>query len=76
MLNKKNGSPFREDETLADMFDGIVFFKPVNEFTPAHIYAPVFDDSFVDKVSRRTGGKVKTKTEIINMIKAEHPGVE
>lgn len=76
MLNKKNGSPFREDETLADMFDGIVFFKPVNEFTPAHIYAPVFDDAFVDKVSRRTGGKVKTKAEIINMIKAEHPGVE
>ena len=37
MLSRTNGSPYYETETMGDRIDGIIFFRPVSEFSIPHI---------------------------------------
>ena len=73
MLSKSNGSPFRADETLGNRIDGIIFFRPVNEFSIPHIEPRMFDDTFLKRISKRTKGKVETHDDVYKYIKKGHP---
>jgi uncharacterized iron-regulated protein len=73
MLSTTNGSPFYETETMGDRIDGIVFFRPVNEFSIPHLEPKMFDDAFVERISKRTNGEVKTKNDVFQYIKKGHP---
>ena len=73
MLSRTNGSPFRETETMGDRIDGIVFFRPVNEFSIPHIEPKLFDDSFVERIGKRTKGEVKTCSDVYRYMKKAHP---
>lgn len=73
MLSTKNGSPYYEAETMGDRFDGILFFRPVNEFSIPHIEPKMFDDSFVERISKRTKGEVKSRNDVFKYIKKGHP---
>ena len=73
MLSKSNGSPFRADETLGDRVDGIIFFRPVNEFSIPHIEPKMFDDAFLKRISKRTKGEVQTLNDLYLYIKKNHP---
>ena len=73
MLSESNGSPFRADETLGDRVDGIIFFRPVNEFSIPHIEPKMFDDTFLMRISKRTKGEVQTLKDLYLYIKKNHP---
>ena len=73
MLSKSNGSPFRANESLGDRVDGIIFFRPVNEFSIPHIEPKMFDDVFLKRIEKRTKGKVKTLNDLYLYIKKNHP---
>ena len=73
MLSRTNGSPYYETETMGDRIDGIVFFRPVSEFSIPHIEPKLFDDSFVERISKRTKGEVKTRNNVYQYIKKGHP---
>ena len=73
MLNKSNGSPFRADETLGDRIDGIIFFRPVRDFSVPHIEPKVFDDTFLRRINKRTKGEVQTRNDVYQYIKKGHP---
>ena len=73
MLSKTNGSPYYEAETMGDRIDGIVFFRPVSEFSTPHMEPKLFDDSFVKRISKRTKGEVKTRNDVYQYIKKGHP---
>ena len=73
MLSRTNGSPYYETETMGDRIDGIVFFRPVSEFSIPHIEPKIFDDSFVERISKRTKGEVKTRNDVYQYIKKGHP---
>ena len=73
MLSKSNGSPFRANESLGDRVDGIIFFRPVNEFSIPHIEPKMFDDVFLKRIEKRTKGEVKTLNDLYLYIKKNHP---
>lgn len=73
MLSKSNGSPFRADETLGNRIDGIIFFRPVNEFSIPHIEPKIFDDTFIKRINKRTKGEEKTLNDVYQYIKKGHP---
>lgn len=73
MLSRTNGSPYYETETMGDRIDGIVFFRPVSEFSIPHIEPKIFDDSFVERISKRTKGEEKTRNDVYQYIKKGHP---
>ena len=73
MLSTSNGSPFRADETLGDRVDGIIFFRPVNEFSIPHIEPKMFDETFLKRITKRTKGEVKTRNDVYQYIKKGHP---
>jgi hypothetical protein len=73
MLSKTNWSPYYEAETMGDRIDGIVFFRPVSEFSTPHMEPKLFDDSFVKRISKRTKGEVKTRNDVYQYIKKGHP---
>ena len=55
------------------IIDGIIFFRPVDEFTVPHIETKLFNDDFIKRVSKRTKGKVNTLNDVLNYIKQHHP---
>lgn len=67
------GSPFRANESLGDRVDGIIFFRPVNEFSIPHIEPKMFDDVFLKRIEKRTKGEVKTLNDLYLYIKKNHP---
>ncbi len=73
MLSTNNGSPFRTDETLGDRVDGIIFFRPVNEFSIPHIEPKMFDETFLKRITKRTKGGVQTLNDLYLYIKKNHP---
>ena len=73
MLSTSNGSPFRADETLGDRVDGIIFFRPVNEFSIPHIEPKMFDETFLKRITKRTKGGVQTLNDLYLYIKKNHP---
>lgn len=73
MLSTTNGSPFRADETIGERVDGIIFIRPVNEFSIPHIEPRLFSDSFIHRIGKRTNGEVKSIRDVYLMIKKEHP---
>ena len=73
MLSTTNGSPFRETETLKDRMDGIVFLHSVSKFTIPHIEPAIFDDAFIRRIGKRTGGSVKSLADVYALIKGRHP---
>lgn len=73
MLSKSNGSPFRANESLGDRVDGIIFFRPVNEFSIPHFEPKMFDDVFLKRIEKRTKGEVKTLNDLYLYIKKNHP---
>lgn len=73
MLSNANGSPYYADETMGNRIDGIIFFRPVDEFTVPHIETKLFNDDFIKRVSKRTKGKVNTLNDVLNYIKQHHP---
>ena len=72
-VDKRVGSPYNSAERLADNIDGIIFFKPVEEFSGATVYGKFFDYGFVELVGKRTEGRVNTRREIFESIKTNHP---
>ena len=73
MLCKNNGSPHRADESLGDRIDGIIFFRPVNEFSIPHIEPKMFDNTFLKRINKRTKGEVQTLSDVYHYIKKGHP---
>jgi hypothetical protein len=71
--DKMVGSPYGGNKPLADDIDGIIFFKPVEEFSGATVCGKFFDDEFVELIGRRTNGEVKTRKEVFEYIKKGHP---
>ena len=45
----------------------------VSEFSIPHIEPTLFDDSFVECISKRTKGEDKTRNDVYQYIKKEHP---
>ena len=73
MLSDTNGSPFFADETMGNRIDGIIFFRPVNEFSVPHIEPKIFSQDFLQRISKRTKGEVVTTNDLFNYIKRHHP---
>lgn len=73
MLSKSNGSPFFAEETMGNRIDGIIFFRPVNEFTVPHIEPKIFTEDFIKRINTRTKGEVKSVNDIFVYIKNHHP---
>ncbi|SFG51370.1 hypothetical protein SAMN05216383_11815 [Prevotella sp. KH2C16] len=73
MLSTTNGSPFREAETLKDRIDGIIFLHSVSKFTIPHIEPSVFNDAFIRRIGKRTGGSVKSLADVYALIQEKHP---
>jgi hypothetical protein len=71
--DKMVGSPYGNTKLLRDDIDGIVFFKPIDEFTGATVYGEFFDDEFVRLIEKRTDGKVKKRRDAFGYIKQGHP---
>lgn len=73
MLSKTNGSPFFANETMGNRIDGIIFFRPVNEFSVPHIEPKIFSQDFLQRVGKRTKGEVVTANDLFKYIKRHHP---
>lgn len=73
MLSDTNGSPYFADETMGNRIDGIIFFRPVDEFTVPHIEPKIFNDDFIKRIGKRTKGEAGSLKEILNYIKQHHP---
>ncbi|MDR1056762.1 MAG: hypothetical protein LBL90_13330 [Prevotellaceae bacterium] len=67
------GCPYNKNILLEDDIDGIIFFKPVEEFSGATVYGKFFDDEFMKLIEKRTDGKVKTRKDVFEYIKDQHP---
>lgn len=46
---------------------------PINEFSIPHLEPKMFDDTFVERISKRTNGEVKTRNDVFQYIKKGHP---
>lgn len=73
MLSDTNGSPYFADETMGNRIDGIIFFRPVDEFSVPHIEPKVFSQDFLQRISKRTKGEVVTANDLFKYIKLHHP---
>lgn len=73
MLSTTNGSPYFADETMGNRIDGIIFFRPVDEFTVPHIEIKIFNDDFIKRVGKRTKGEVSSLKDVLNYIMRHHP---
>lgn len=67
------GSPYRKDALLRDYVDGILFFRPVETFGGATVIPDLYDEAFVGRVARRTGGRCATRRAIYEYIRENHP---
>jgi hypothetical protein len=74
--NRLVGSPYNKSILLKDDADGIIFFKPVEEFTGATIYQNFFDDDFIKLINKRTDGKVTNRADAVEKLKALRPILE
>ncbi|MDR2911550.1 MAG: hypothetical protein LBV47_09365 [Bacteroidales bacterium] len=66
-------SPYNRNILLKDDIDGIIFFKPVEEFSATTVYGKFFDEEFVKLIKNRTEGVVKTRKQVFELIKKDHP---
>ena len=73
MLSDTNGSPFFAEETMCNRIDGIIFFRPVKEFSVPHIEPKIFSQDFLQRISKRTKGEVVTANDLFKYIKRHHP---
>lgn len=48
--NSANGSTYTKTRLLSEQIDGIVFFKPIKEFSGATVSEEFFDDDFVTRI--------------------------
>ncbi|MCC8035743.1 MAG: hypothetical protein LIO77_07435 [Rikenellaceae bacterium] len=71
--NKFTGSPYTREELLQDQIDGILFFKPVEQFSGSTVYEPFFDDQFMERIQKRTEGRISTRKELYEYMKENHP---
>ena len=58
---------------VGNRIDGIIFYRPVNEFTMPHIEPKIFTESFLKRINKRTNGEVKSVNDIFIYIKSHHP---
>jgi hypothetical protein len=52
------------DRKISASNDGIIFLKQLAQYKGATVYEKFFDDKFVERISKRRGGKIKTKKEL------------
>ncbi len=71
--NRFIGSPYNKSILLKDEIDGIIFFKPVEEFTGATIYPNFFDDNFINLLKKRTDEKISNREEAVEKLKEIRP---
>ncbi len=71
--NRFLGSPYNKNILLKDDIDGIIFFKPVEQFTGATIYQNLFDDEFINLLKKRTDGKITNRDEAVEKLKEVRP---
>lgn len=69
----KTGNPYNPKEKLENQIDGIIFFKPIKEYTGSSVYEKFFDEEFLKRIEKRTKGEVKTRKQLYKLIKEEHP---
>lgn len=68
------GAPWSKTKLLRDHIDGIVFFRPVSEFSGATVIKDLYEDeAFVARVSKRNGGMITTRKQIYEYIRENHP---
>ena len=67
-----DGRPYRKSHLLKDQCDGIVFVKPVEEFNGARLI-DIYDEAFLQTVSKRTKGKCRTAADALRQVKEWHP---
>lgn len=67
-----DGRPYRKSHLLKDQCDGIVFIKPVEEFNGARLI-DIYDEAFLQTVSKRTKGKCQTAADALRQVKEWHP---
>ena len=49
---------------ISDGNDGYIFLKPLDQYEGATVCEKFFDDAFMERVSKRKQGKIKTKKEL------------
>lgn len=68
------GAPWSKTKLLRDHLDGIVFFRPVSEFSGATVTRDIYEDeAFVARVSKRNDGQLPTRKKIYEYIRTNHP---
>ena len=70
--NPKDGNPYTKDILLSQLVDGIVFIKPVYEFsggTLINIYTP----DFIEVCQRRANTKFNNAESILRQVNEWHP---
>lgn len=71
--NYLSGSPYNREDLLKEQIDGIIFFKPVEDYSGATVYDKFFDDNFMEKIEMRTDGKIKTRKQLYEIMKSQRP---
>lgn len=71
--NSENGDPYTADLTLSDYCDGIIFVKPVKEFTGMQLI-DIYNDVWVATLADRVDPPpARTKEEIFRKVLEWHP---
>lgn len=69
----QNGDPYTADLTMADYCDGIIFIKPVKEFTGMQLI-DIYNDVWVATLADRIDPPpARSKAEIFRLILEWHP---
>lgn len=67
-----DGSPYTRDLLMRDRCDGIVFIKPVAEFSGAHLI-DIYDGDFLKRIEKRSEGECKSAEQVFRQLKEWHP---
>jgi len=70
-----DGSPYTSDLLMRDQINGIIFIKPVEQFSGAHLLN-IYDEDFMRHVKKRSGGKITTPQGALAYVKEHHPILE
>lgn len=68
----EKGTPFTRDKKLCGQVDGIVFIKPVAQFSGITLY-DIYDDRFLERAAAREQGACRTREEIFDRLRELHP---